>query len=227
MVPDRDHSGEPVEPGVGPNRRETPQRNAGQRRPAERGQREGDGVGELLGHRQRDAAIGEHVGAEVALQHVADEDHELVGNRLVQVHLGGVGGLDLGCRPGAERDAHRVAGNRVEHHEQRRDRQQDDDDREGETLQQIPPHAARMLLDLPSRSDAMSRRPGVARTSRRFTATAVDANRRDVRGSGLNLSGNGRRIIAIAGTGHPALQIAEAERRWRGEKGSRQAVPVR
>ena len=115
-----------VDPAVGTGRRKAADGNADKRGPAERGNGERDRVGQLLEQDDGDAAVAEHVGPEVSREHVADEDQELVDERLVEIHLGRVGGLYLRRGPGAEGDADRISGNRVQHHEQGQDGQKHD-----------------------------------------------------------------------------------------------------
>ena len=144
---DRDDAGEPIEPGVRPGCRQAAQRDPDKRRPAQRRDREADRERQLLGQRQGDAAVGEDIAAKIALQHVAGINQELISQRFVEVHLGGIGRLNLGRRPRAEGNAGRIARDGVQHQEQRRHRQQDDDDRQAEPLEQIPPHVGLRLRD--------------------------------------------------------------------------------
>ena len=120
-------------------------------------------MGQLLEDDRGDAAVAEHVGAEIAPQDAAGERQELCVERLIEAHLGEIGLAHRLGRARPERDRDRVARHEMDHAEQHRHRADHDHQREPEPPQRIEHHAANA-----SRSDA--------RTAAGFPSVGADSD---------------------------------------------------
>ena len=107
------------------------------RRPADAGEDQDHGEGQLLDHGGEDRPVGEHVGAEVAGQHAPEEAQHLHDHRLIQPHLDAEGGADRRRRERPEQHRSGIAGDELDRTDQGGERDRRDGDRKADAPQRV------------------------------------------------------------------------------------------